>query len=222
MRSDNYEQEVEYERLCDSLTGKGSDELALRLHAAHIQLGGGSKLIHLQAVSELSAQYADQFYAESDFNAQRYWGLSCRLTGLLHESMEWGGTFEDVTRVADETVARMVATITADRRIPRPKRLELLANQIGLGNPTVQLVKLADLQHECFHLCGQNLTRANDGMLAIIEDWLDEGRLLVRSMAKIRESTEIEDQVTNFHVKLSELSGKVEEAWKKRSRRRKR
>lgn len=222
MRSDNYEQEVEYDRLCDSLTGKGSDELVLRLHAAHTQLGGGSKLIHLHAVSELAAQYAVQFYNEQDFNAQRYWGLSCRLTGLLHEAMEWGGTFEDVTSVADETVARMVASLTADRRLPRPKRLELLANQVGLSSPGVQLIKLADMQHDCFHMLGMNLLKSNDGMLALIEDWLDEARLVVRSMGKIREVTELDDQVADFHVKLSELGAKVEEAWKKHSKRRKR
>jgi hypothetical protein len=222
MRSDAYEQEVEYERLCDSLTGKGSDELALRLHAAHSQIGGGSKLIHLHAVSELASQYAGYYYAEHDFNAQRYCSLACRMAGLLHESMDWGGTFEDITSVTDETVARMVASLTADRRMPRPKRLELLSNQIGLGGPTVQLVKLADMQHECFHLCGQSLNKSNDTMLVIIEDWLDEARLLIRSMAKIRESIDIESQVADFHVKLSELGGKVEEAWKRRSRRRKR
>lgn len=222
MRSDVYEQEVEYERLCDSLTGKGSDELALRLHAAHVQLGGGSKLIHLHAVSELAAQYSNTFYAEYDFSAQRYWGLSCRLAGLLHESMDWGGTFEDITSVADETVARTVAVLTADRRLPRPKRLELLANHIGLGDPAAQLIKLADLQHECFHLLGQNLGKSNDVVLVIIEDWLDEARFLARSMIKIRESVELDRQVTDFYVKLSELGVKVEESWKRRSRRRKR
>lgn len=222
MRSDEYEQEVEYERLCDSLTGKGSDELALRLHAAHMQIGGGSKLIHLHAVSELAAQYADLYFTEHDFNAHRYWTLSCRLCGLLHESMEWGGTFEDVTSVADETVARMVAALTADRRLPRPKRLELLANQVGLAAPATQLVKLADLQHDCFHLTGLNLLKESDAQLNILADWLDEARLLLRAMARIRESPEIDDQVAEFHVKLSELGENIEEAWKKRSRRRKR
>jgi len=222
MRSDQYEQKVEYERLCDSLTGKGSDELVLRLHAAHTQLGGGSKLIHLHAVSELASQYSNTFYDEQDFNTQRYWGLSCRLAGLLHESMDWGGTFEDITSVADETVARMVSSLTADRRLPRPKRLELLANHIGLGEPAVQLIKLADLQHECFHLLGQNLIKSNDAVLAISEDWLNEARLIIRSMVKIRESSEIDGQVADFYVKLSELDVKIEEAWKRRSKRRKR
>jgi hypothetical protein len=222
MRSDQFEQEVEYERLCDSLTGKGSDELALRLHAAHVQIGGGSKLIHLHAVSELAAQYVDHYYNGHDFNEHRYWSLGCRLTGLLHEAMEWGGTFEDVVAVADETVARLVASLTADRRLPKPKRLELLANKVGLAAPAAQLVKLADMQHDCFHLCGLNLHKESDAQLNIISDWLDEARLLLRSMARIRESMEIDNQVADFYVKLSELGANIGEAWKKRSRRRKR
>lgn len=222
MRSDNYEQEVEYERLCDALTGKGCSELAMRLHGAHTQIGGGAKLIHLHAVSELAAQHSGHFYAENDFNENRYWSLSCRLAGVLHEAMDWGGNFEDVTAVADETVARIVSSLTADRRLPRPKRFELLANQIGLAAPAAQLVKLADLQHDCFHLCGLNLTKSSDAQLNIIGDWLDEARLLLRYMDKIRASTQIDSQFVDLHVKLSELGGNVDSAWKRRARRRKR
>jgi hypothetical protein len=222
MRSDNYEQEVEFDRLCDSLTGKGSDELVMRLHAEHSQIGGGSKQIHLHAVSELAAQYADHFYSANDFNAHRYWILSCRLAGMLHEAMEWGATFEDITSVADETVARLVASITPDRRLPRPKRLELYSNQVGLAPAPAQLIKLADLQHECFRLCGLNLDKKKDPTLKIINEWLDEARLVVRSIATIRESTELEDQISEFHVKLSELDDNLYTALKKRQKKGKR
>ncbi len=222
MEADDFEQRIEYERLCDSLTGRGSDELVLRLHAAHSQLGGGSKLIHLHAVSELAAQHANNFYVEHDFNAQRYWTTSCRLAGLLHESMDWGGNYEDLIYVADETVARLVSALTGDRRIPKPKRMDLLANQIGLGGAPAQIIKLADLQHDCFHLLGLPLGRPDEMLLELMGEWLDDARLILRSMVKIQESPLLDAQVADLRVKMSQLSERLGEAWKKQARKKRR
>ncbi|NIN63607.1 MAG: hypothetical protein GTO63_02595, partial [Anaerolineae bacterium] len=90
--------------------------------------------------------------------------------------MDWGGNYEDLIYVADETVARLVSALTGDRRIPKPKRMDLLANQIGLGGAPAQIIKLADLQHDCFHLLGLPLGRPDEMLLELMGEWLDDAR----------------------------------------------
>jgi hypothetical protein len=222
MRSDQYEQELEYERLCGNLKSEAAGELALALHAAHEQLIGGSKLIHLYAVANLAQQLAEAFYSETDFHAQRYWKLSCYIAGLLHEAMICGGTFEMLVAVSDETVARMVGCLTPDNRIPAPRRLSLLSNQIGLGGAPVQLVKLADMQHDCFQLLGYDLTTLDDNLLSRVDNWLSESRSLLRNMFVTKESDPLQDEIADFHVQLSDLATRLDVAWKRPFRRRKR
>lgn len=204
--NDPFEHEVEYDRLCDALTGRGAETMAIRLHASQQQLSGSSKLSHLHAVSELSNRYADLFYNEADFNAQRYYKTCCRLAGLLHESMEWGGVFEQIVAVADETVARMVADITPDRRIPRPKRRRLYFNQIGLARPPAQLVKFADLQHEAHNLFSIPPKALKSSTVETIRFWVEDALEVIPLLDKLKECYALIAPLAKLKVQLDELN----------------
>jgi hypothetical protein len=210
--NDPFEHEIEYDRLCDALTGRGADTMAIRLHASQQQLAGSSKLSHLHAVSELSGRYADTFYNEVDFNAQRYYKTCCKLAGLLHESMEWGGIFEQIVEVADETVARMVADLTPDRRIPRPKRRRLYFNQIGLSRPPAQLVKFADLQHEAHQLLSIQPKAIKPGTIETIRFWADDALEIIPLLDKIKGCYALVAPLAKLKVQLDELSDRCVEA----------
>jgi hypothetical protein len=73
--------------------------------------------------------------------------IVCRAAGLLHETLLAGKDFEDLIDASDEAVAKLVADITPDVRLRRPKRCEVYANRVGLAPVPAQLVVLADLQH---------------------------------------------------------------------------
>jgi (p)ppGpp synthase/HD superfamily hydrolase len=205
---DPQEHEAEYDRLCNTLTGKGADAYAVKLHASQQQLSGASKLSHVYAVSKLAARYADYFYTESDFNEQRYRKLTCKFAGLLHEAIESGGQFEEVCDVSDETSARMVSMLTPDRRMPRPKRLKLYINQVGLAGEAVQLVKLADLQHECFQMLTVPNRSLKDKVLLQVEEWREEAIELLAAMSKIQESIYLAPQVAILKANLTKLGQK--------------
>ena len=209
--NDPFEHEIEYDRLCDSLTGRGADTMVIRLHASQQQLAGGSKLSHLHAVSELAQRYADLFYNEADFNAQRYYKTCCRLAGLLHEAMEWGGAFEQVVEVADETVARMVADITPDRRIPRPKRRRLYFNQLGLAHPPAQLVKFADLQHEAHNLLAIAPKALKQPTVETMRFWVDDAIEIIPLLDKIKGCYHFVAPITKLKAQLEELNARCVE-----------
>lgn len=209
--NDPFEHEIEYDRLCDALTGRGADTMAIRLHASQQQLYGASKLSHLHAVSELSNRYADLFYNEADFSAQRYYKNCCRLAGLLHESMEWGGVFEQIVEVADETVARMVADITPDRRIPRPKRRRLYFNQVGLARSQAQLVKFADLQHETHQLLTMSQKALKASTVETIRFWVEDALEVIPLLDKLKKCYALVAPLTKLKVQLEELNDRCVE-----------
>lgn len=204
--NDPFEHEIEYDRLCSSLTGRGASIMALRLHASQQQLSGASKLSHLHAVSDLSGRYADMFYNESDFNAQRYYKTCCKLAGMLHEAMEWGGSFEQVIEVSDETVARVVAAITPDQRIPRPKRRKLLFNQIGLAKPPAQIVKFADIQHEAHQLVSTIPVGIKPSSIESILLWIEDAIEILPLLDKLRECYPFLAQLNKLKETLNELN----------------
>lgn len=206
-----HEHEIEYDRLCDALNGSGSEAVAVKLHAGQQQLSGISKLAHLHAVSELASRYADHFYDEADFNEQRYRKLTCKYAGLLHEAIESGSCFEEVVDVSDETSARIVATLTADRRLPRPKRLKLYVNQVGLAGEPTQLVKLADLQHECYQILSIPTRQLKDGVLLQVEEWREEAIELLTVMGRIQESLNLAPQLATLKANLCELGQKCKD-----------
>jgi hypothetical protein len=210
--NDPFEHEIEYDRLCDALTGRGADTMVIRLHASQQQLTGSSKLSHLHAVSELSGRYADLFYNEVDFNAQRYYKTCCKLAGLLHESMEWGGVFEQIVEVADETVARMVADLTPDRRTPRPKRRRLYFNQVGLARPPAQLVKFADMQHEAQQLALIQPKSLKPTTIETIRFWVDDAQEIIPLLDKIKGCYALNAPLAKLKVQLDQLNERCVEA----------
>lgn len=185
--------------------------MAIRLHASQQQLTGSSKLSHLHAVSELSGRHADTFYTEVDFNAQRYYKTCCKLAGLLHEAMEWGGVFEQIVEVADETVAGMVADLTPDRRIPRPKRRRLYFNQIGLARPPAQLVKFADLQHEANQLLSIQAKSLKPTTIETIRFWVDDAHEVIPLLDKLKGCYALNAPLAKLKVQLDELSDRCVE-----------
>jgi hypothetical protein len=205
---DIIENEIEYERLCEAITGKGSEALVVKLHSGQQQLSGLSKLAHVHAVSELAALYADDFYTEADFTEQRYRKMTCKYAGLLHEAIEFGSFFEELVDVSDENSARIVAMLTSDRRLPRPKRLKLYLNQVGVASEAAQIVKLADLQHECHQLL-ELPGRLIKASARVISEWREEAIDLLLVMGKIQESIYLTPQLAKLKTNLVTLGHKL-------------
>lgn len=205
MHLDEYEQEIEFDRLCIALTGDGSDQLVQLLHASQKQFYGTSKLIHLRTVSELAFNHAVAYYEDHDFNEQRYRKTSCRLLGLLHETMDWGASFEDIVFVSDEIVAHGVAALTIDKRLARPKRLELYVNQLGRAPDYVQIAKLADLQHDATCLLAYSVRKTDKDLLQNVRGWVDDVRWLYPALLNLKESLAMAGQVSDLWTKIEEL-----------------
>ena len=207
---DPYEHHVEYERLLSLLTGRGSEAYAVGLHASQTSVAGGSKLAHLHTVSELAKRYANRFYTEADFFEQAYRTKVSLFGGLLHEAMEQGGNFEDIVEVGDENVARLVASLTPDVRMPRPKRRRMYLNQVGNADATAQIVKLADLQHECRQLLELPVRLLKDKLRQRAIDWQTESLDVLNSLGKLRDSFELQSALISAKADLHELGHKLD------------
>jgi len=195
-----YETEVEFDRLRTAVSWGQVEEHARKLHS-----GQGHhnvpKLRHCYGVAELAARHARHVFRDCDFFAQRYRELACRAGGLLHEAMDCGASFEDVVRAADEAVAQLVASITADRRLPRPKRARVYTNQVGLASAAAQAIKLADLQHDCLLLKG-----ARPGPET--EAWAEEAREVLASLGRIHTVAALAEQVWHLKADLQAMARK--------------
>lgn len=142
----NDDQVIEYERLYSSLDRQSI--IAFAQHKAATVGYQVGRSVHLMAVGSLAAKYVNVLYPDSDIVEKRYRHRTCEAAGFLHETMLQACTFEDIVTLADEAVARMVAAMTPDIREPAPKRIRLLANQIGLADRDAQVVMLADIRHD--------------------------------------------------------------------------
>lgn len=197
-----YEEEVEYDRLQSAVSWPRVEEYAGRLHAAASHPPGGSKLRHCHAVAELAGRHAEALFSGAGYFAQRYYGLVCRAAGMLHEAFDCGACFEDLVRAADEAAARLVAAVTPDRRSPRARRLRTYGNQIGLAPPAAQLVKLADLQHDCLLLRSGEVKPG-------LADWLEEAREAVSGLGRIPTDSGLDVQVRRLKADLRDLDGRL-------------
>lgn len=174
---DVFEGELEFDRLHAMVSWPQIERYAHKLHASQGHLGDTPKLRHCHAVSELAARYAKEIFYDDDFFAQRYRTLVCRAGGMLHEAIDTGAFFEEVVKAGDEHIARLVASVSMDRRLPGPKRIRIYGNQIGLASAAAQAVKLADLQHDCL-LLTRNLDLP-------AEAWVEEAKDILGSLGRI-------------------------------------
>lgn len=193
-----YEGEIEYDRLHTAVSWAQVEAYAHRLHSAQTHPLGGPKLRHCYAVAELARRHAAVLFAEADFFSQRYHALVCRAGGLLHEAADYGAYFEDLVTAADEAVAQLVTSVSVDRRVPRPRRLRLYGNQVGLAPPAAQLIKLADLQHDCLLL-----REAGDHPL--LRAWLEEAREVTSCLGRIQSVAALKAQVRQLKTDLQDL-----------------
>lgn len=70
---------------------------------------------------------------------------TAELAGLLFYALDrYGCTFEDLCNLASFEVAKTVATLTPDHRLPHPKRVTTWLSQVGQAPLHVKLVKLAE------------------------------------------------------------------------------
>ena len=196
------EGEVEYERLSQILIWKQVEGLALKIHSSQGHLFGTSKLRHLYTVADLSCRWAKSFYTANDFQECHYRMASCQAIGLLHETMRYGATFEELVEAADETVARSVAELTEDVRLPYPRRLKLLANQVGLAGEPAQLVQLADL-------CADVSLFAGKGKVTVSLDWLERASEVCTVLTKLHASAELSSRLRSVRSGLDQIDKKA-------------
>lgn len=138
--------EIEFDRLHASIDRQAV--IAFAQHRTLLAGGDTTRLVHLNTVGELAGRYAEALHADLDFVEKRYRRQVCEAAGFLHDTLLQGCDFESLVSLADEAVAKVVAAVTPDVRLPAPKRMMMLGNAIGLAGGDAQLVKLADLRHE--------------------------------------------------------------------------
>lgn len=202
--------EIEYERLRDAVNDHVAEEYAKDLHACQRTWDGSPRLSHVYAVAKLAEDYANVYYTEADFFKQSYMKLACKLSGLLHESMFAGANFERVVEVSDEAVARIVAEMSEDCRMPQPKRLELYANQIGLARPSTQVVMLANLVNDTTRVADRFRSRVNKEMLDATEVWVWESNVIFRSLGRIKDSIYLAGPFALLRRSLDEIDRKCQ------------
>lgn len=173
--------ELEFERMSQGIDVQAA--LAYAQHRATVIGLPMSRMIHLSAVGELAGKYADVHFIGFDTLHRSYLRQACTAAGYLHETLLQGSSFEDIVEVVDEGVARLVSAVTPDIRLPFPERVEFLANRVGLAEASAQLVKLADLAHEC-----QVRIEAVEADQAAAKDWLSEAATTLSSLHKINDS----------------------------------
>ena len=172
------DREFEYDRLATSLDRRAI--LAFAQQCSIRNMCSMDNLKHLSAVGELAARYADSLEDDIDLMEQRYRRQVCEAAGYLHEAMLQGCRFEDIIRLADEAVARTVSSITPDIRSPAPVRTCDAANRVGNGDVMAQIVKLADLRHECGRK--EAMAETEPGK---VREWLHEAVVIVGSFHKL-------------------------------------
>lgn len=195
------DREFEYERLSATL-----DRQAILAYAQQWSIRHTcslDSLKHIAAVGELAARYTDVLEDDIDFMEQRYRRQVCESAGFLHEAMLQGCKFEDIIRRADEAVAKVVSAVTPDIRAPFPIRIRDIANRVGLGGEMAQIVKLADLRHECG--LKEQLVESDP---ARVREWLEEAMSLINSFHAIA-ATPLQTRVVALKKALETLDTKT-------------
>lgn len=195
------DQEIEYDRLYSTLDR--AKIIAFAQHRASMISFQAGRSVHLMAVGELAAKYVAILYPDTDRLERLYRTRVCESAGFLHETLLQACSFEDVVLLADEAVAKMVAALTPDMREPSPKRVKLLANQIGLADRDAQVVMLADLRHEC-----DRHSRLAATEPAAVAAWVDHAFSLLSHLRKLNE-TPLHSRVRSLRDKLGELDATV-------------
>lgn len=186
------DQDEDYSNLIAHLRVEPVLDHVRRLHINHRRLfRQDTPLVfeHLKKVGLAAKRLAQNYHEEleSSLYGTNYYARAAHLAGLLHESMlRTGTTFEQLVERSDVTVARTVAAITPDPRIPRPFRYERLANAIGCSGAVSQLVKLADLRHDCYLLL-EMVAAKQPGLLDTVGEFCAECRAVLESMHALKE-----------------------------------
>jgi hypothetical protein len=181
------------------------EECAAAVHAGARHFDGSPKLRHLFAVSELTARQVDVYCQDRDVYEHRYYRRVCRAAGLLHEAMGVGASFESLTDAADEASAKVVAELTPDLRMARPKRLIVYANQVGLASAWAQLVVLADLR--CNAACFK-CACVREG-LDLLRERVEEARAVLQSLGKLQQTRGLAPVLQALVVELREQEKEV-------------
>jgi hypothetical protein len=189
--------EIEFERLSQGLDVQAA--LAYAQHRATVLGLQSSKLLHLSVVGELAGKYVDVYYIDYDTLHRRYLRQACQSAGYLHETLLQGSTFEDLVTVVDESVAKLVSAVTPDVRLPHPERVQIFSNRIGLSEAAAQIVKLADLFHECCY----RLEQVEVDQQAA-KDFLTESSVTLSSLHKVHGSN-LAGRITLLKEQMREL-----------------
>jgi hypothetical protein len=206
MQPDGYEQEIEYDRLRAGFAWQPVERMALKIHSNQTQPHGAPLLTHLYAVSAIAAKHAYAHFNDKDFYQQTYRTLVAKAAGMLHESIEHGGRYEEITEAADESTAKTIAAVTADMRMARPSRLKMYGNRVGLGDEVAQIIKLADLQHDAYQLL--QLTSTNcmrPKVLKALEEWVEEAMMVLPCLHKLKDSLPLKEPLAELRRNVTVL-----------------
>jgi hypothetical protein len=176
------DQVADYERLFADV----NPQTALAYASTALAAAGrpATDTVHLVAVGELAARYADRFYTEADALERRYRRKLCQAAGHMHEVLAAGVRFEDLIGKFDEALVMTVAAATPDYRLPPPTRAKSFQNQVGRSSAEVQLVVLADLRIQCLDIEERRLPPDN----LELREWLGCARDLLPAFHRMAAS----------------------------------
>lgn len=175
--------EVEFERLRAHINLEKIRNFLSLAFSAETKIDKSKTLTHLFSVATLARRHAETFFVDLHRADRSYQCDVVEATGLLHESMTAGFTFEDLIQHADEAVAKHVSDITPDIREPEVKRSVLYVNRVGHAEEVAQTVKLADIQHEL--VLWQKYAKQPNNCYFLIKNWCYEAREVLASLHKI-------------------------------------
>lgn len=193
--------DLEIEKITQTIDTRSALAFA---EAAALQHGKNPEhIIHLKNVGKTAEALASAYYVDYDTLHRRYIEKVCCISGYMHEVLLMGKTFEDVVRISDVSVARIISAVTPDVRLPIPERIVLYTNRVGLADAPSQIVKMADLIQEAIEYKNTAFEKFSDSH----KQWLAEARTLAKSLHKLVDSP-LTGQLRELNSHLREVENR--------------
>jgi hypothetical protein len=179
--------------------------------------GHGDRLAAPYKVSEVAHKLACRYYfgdADGDSGLVNV----VRVAGLMIYAIErYGMAFQSVCDLADLEVARSVAELTHDQRLPEGLRKTRFPAQIGNGGSASQLVKLAEIgviQRRVISTFSRDQLRER-ATRHWLRGWVEEAGAVLDAMHTIRAHKELATWFADCRRGLEQVTKRVEEARQK-------
>jgi hypothetical protein len=165
-------------------------------------------------VGRVAAKLAARYYqGDTEDPAPKMQELARRAGVLLYAHERWGYSFEDVIALASFPVARVVAALSGDPRLPSGPRLVQRCAVLQQAGALAQIVKLAEVLVTAVAFVEAGETALVEHA-ADVKQWAEEALKVLDVLTQLRDHERTAKIVTDTKQKVDRLFGAVEAAKK--------